>query len=390
MTDSTENDAITKLPGYTDILSDLKADVISSRARAASAVNRELVGLYWRIGQAIVEQQKKAGWGKAVVKRLADDLKYSFPDMRGFSPLNLWRMRSFYLAWTDTAEKLSQAVTVLEELPPLPPLPAGLPSVTGPVASPKVILSQLVTELPWGHNLALLHKLKDPALRLWYLYNALINGWSRNILTMQIETALHQRQGQAITNFPATLPPPDSDLAMQILKDPYNFDFLGIGDEARERETERALVSHLKRFLLELGEGFALVGQQYRLTVGKKDYYIDLLFYHINLRAYVAVELKAGPFEPAAVGQLNFYLSALDDKLRHEGDNPAIGLILCRNKDKLDVEYALRGINQPLAVADYHLTRAIPESLKGVLPTIEEIEAELSEINEADSKFDER
>lgn len=384
MPESTKMPNVSKVTGYADVLKNLKADVMSSRARAASAVNRELVGLYWRIGQAIVEQQEKAGWGKAVVERLAADLKDAFPDMRGFSPANLWRMRSFYLTWTDTAENLAQVVRDLAALPPLPQLPPSLPSIADTGNQAVIIIAQLVRELPWGHNLALLHTLKDPALRLWYLHKALFHGWSRNILSMQIETGLHQRQGQAITNFPTTLPPPASDLAVQTLKDPYNFDFLGLGDEAKERETECALVSHLKRFLLELGEGFALVGQQYRLTVSKKDYFIDLLFYHINLRAYVAVELKAGSFEPSYVGQLNFYLSALDDKLRREDDNPAIGLILCRNKNKLDVEYALRGMNQPLAVADYRLTRAIPDDLKGALPTIEEIEAELNEINEVE------
>lgn len=368
------------MPGdYPGILERMKADVRASRSRAALAVNRELISLYWRLGKAIVEQQEKAGWGRSVVERLAADLKDSFPDMKGFSPINLWRMRAFYLAWTDLKPNLAQVVQDLSSLPPLPALPTHIANSGDMVADP-TILSQLVTELPWGHNILLFQKIKDPTLRLWYLQKALAHGWSRNILSMQIESALHQRQGKAITNFPATLSAPDSDLAIQTLKDPYNFDFLGLGDEARERETENALMDHLKRFLLELGEGFALVGQQYRLTVGEKDYFIDLLFYHIYLRVYVAVELKAGPFEPAYVGQLNHYLSAIDDKLRREGDNPTIGLILCRDKDKVDVEYALRGMSQPMAVADYRLTKAIPKDLKGILPSIEEIESELGEI----------
>ena len=366
---------------YAEILERMKADVSASRSRAALAVNRELISLYWRLGKVIVEQQKKASWGRSVVERLAADLKDAFPDMKGFSPLNLWRMRAFYLTWTDIQPILTQVVQELATLPPLPALPAHIADLEAITADP-AILSQLVTELPWGHNILLFQKIKDPALRIWYLRKALAHGWSRNILAMQIESALHQRQGKAITNFPATLSTPDSELAIQTLKDPYNFDFLGLGDEARERETENALMNHLKRFLLEMGEGFALVGQQYRLTVGEKDYYIDLLFYHIHLRAYVAVELKANPFEPAYVGQLNHYLSAIDDKLSREGDNPTIGLLLCRDKDKVDVEYALRGMNQPMAIADYQLTKAIPKDLKGILPSIEEIESELGDVGE--------
>ncbi len=361
---------------YAAILDRLKEDVRASRSKAAMAVNRELIGLYWRLGQTIVEQQSQAEWGRSVVERLAADLKNAFPDMKGFSPANLWRMRSFYLAWNDATANLAQLVRDLSALPALPPAsPSNAIVVTG--ESDPAILAQLVRELPWGHNILLFQKIKDPALRLWYLQKALAHGWSRNILSMQIESALHQRQGNAVTNFATTMPRPDSDLAIQTLKDPYNFDFLGLGDEAQEREVERALMAHIKRFLLELGDGFALVGQQYRLTVGEKDYYIDLLFYHITLRCYVAVELKAGSFEPMYVGQLNHYLSALDDKLRGEADNPAIGLILCRDKDKIDVEYALRDMKKPMAVADYKLTKAIPTDLRGILPSIEDIEKEL-------------
>ncbi len=368
---------------YAAILDRLKEDVRASRSKAAMAVNRELIGLYWRLGQTIVEQQSQAEWGRSVVERLAADLKNSFPDMKGFSPANLWRMRSFYLAWSGAAANLAQLVRDLSALPALPPAsPSNAIVVTG--ESDPAILAQLVRELPWGHNILLFQKIKDPALRLWYLQKALAHGWSRNILSMQIESALHQRQGNAVTNFATTMPRPDSDLAIQTLKDPYNFDFLGLGDEAQEREVERALMAHIKRFLLELGDGFALVGQQYRLTVGEKDYYIDLLFYHITLRCYVAVELKAGSFEPMYVGQLNHYLSALDDKLRGEADNPAIGLILCRDKDKVDVEYALRDMKKPMAVADYRLTKAIPADLRGILPSIEDIEKELDNLDSED------
>lgn len=363
---------------YSAILARLKDDVRSSRSRAALAVNRELVGLYWRFGQAIVEQQKTAGWGRNVVERLANDLKDAFPDMRGFSPINLWAMRQFYLTWLEAGRALPTLLQELEALPKLPALPHNLPFL-GDNQDGVAILSQLVRELPWGHNRLLIHKIKNHAVRLWYMQKAIIHGWSRNVLALQLESALHQRQGKAVTNFSVSLPSPDSDLAIQTLKDPYIFDFLGLGDEAKEREIERGMLEHLKRFFLELGDGFALVGQQYRLSVGEKDYYVDLLFYHIQLRRYIVVEVKAGAFEPAYIGQLNHYLSALDDTLRREGDNPTIGLLLCRDKDKIDVEYALRGMNQPMAIAEYRLTKAIPRELKDVLPSIEEIENELED-----------
>ncbi len=331
------------------------------------------MGLYWRLGKMIVEQQEQSQWGRGVVERLAADLKDAFPDMRGFSPVNLWAMRQFYLAWMDAANDYPGLLEMLRTLPLLPELPTS----DGESREGVSILSQLVRELPWGHNLLLLHKIKEHALRLWYLRKCLAHGWSRNVLSAQIESSLHLRQGQALTNFTTTMPSPDSELATQTLKDPYSFDFLGLGDDAKEREIETQMLAHMKRFLLELGEGFAFVGQQHRITVGEKDYFIDLLFYHIYLRAYIAVELKAGPFEPAYVGQLNHYLSAVDSKLRRDGDQPTIGLLLCRGKDKIDVEYALRGMSQPLAVADYRLTKAIPHDLQGSLPSIADIENEL-------------
>jgi predicted nuclease of restriction endonuclease-like (RecB) superfamily len=308
--------------------------------------------------------------------------------MKGFSPNNIWRMRSFYLAWNFEPPILAQAVQELAGLPTVPsPTPLLPPEVADLLGTPtdSKFLARLAQEMPWGHNLVLAQRIKNPAQRIWYAQKALLHGWSRSILETQIETGLHQRQGKAVNNFPATLPPPESDLAGQILKDPYTFDFLGLADESQEREVERALLAHVRRFLLEMGEGFALVGQQYRLTVGDEDCYLDLLFYHIHLRCYVVVELKAAKFKPAFVGQLNFYLSAIDDRLRSEGDNPTIGLILCKSKDKLAAEYALRGLTQPLAVADYLLTKAIPQELQGALPTIEEIEAELAYIDGAES-----
>lgn len=248
------------------------------------------------------------------------------------------------------------------------------------------IVQRVVAQLPWRQNIALLERLRDVKSRLWYAEAALRHGWSQPILCLQIDTRAHERHGQTVHNFPATLPPADSDLASQVFKDPYLFDFVGTAEPRREREVERALVDHIERFLLELGTGFAFVGRQVHLEVGDDDFYLDLLFYHLQLRSYVVVELKAVPFQAGFVGQLNMYLSAVDDLLRHPDDKPTIGLLLCRSKKKLVVEYALRGFTKPIGVADWEtqLTEKLPETLKGSLPTVEEIEAELLEAEGAD------
>lgn len=361
-------------PEYAATLNALKERIHAGRMRAALAVNREVIDLYWYIGKTITERQQTEAWGNSVVERLAADLRDAFPDMKGFSPTNIWRMRSFYHAWPSLLPDepiLAQPVPELTERdqPKDNPLPAQ---------PEQAILAQVVRELPWGHNVTLIQKVKTPEKRLWYAQMARKHGWARSILVMQIETDLHGRQGKAVSNFQATLPSKDSDLATQAMKDPYNFDFLGLAEDAYERDVENALIAHIKRFLLELGEGFAFVGQQYKVTIGESDFYIDLLFYHITLRCYVAVELKAVSFQAEFAGKLNFYLSVIDDTLRREGDNPTIGLVLCKDKDRLVAEYALKDINKPIAVADYLLTKAIPEGLKGALPTIEEIEDEFS------------
>lgn len=241
---------------------------------------------------------------------------------------------------------------------------------------------QLVAQIPWGHNIRLLQKAKDPKEREWYICACIEHGWSRNVLEMQIETGLYGRQGEATTNFERTLPAPQSDLARETLKDPYNFEFLTIAEDAHERAIERGLVDHIRDFLLELGQGFAFMGSQVPLTVGDEDYYLDLLFYHVKLRCYVVIELKAGGFKPEYAGKLNFYLSAVDDLLRHPDDQPSIGLVLCRGKNKVAVEYSLRDMTKPLGVSEYLLTEALPEKLKGALPSVEELEAELEDISE--------
>ena len=329
---------------YNHFLHDLKARIRAARTRAALAANRELVLLYWQIGRDILERQEREGWGAKIIERLAKDLRVEFPDMKGFSPRNMLFMRAFAEVYTD-----------------------------------ETIVKQLVSQLPWGHVVRLIQKVKSPEEREWYIRKALEHGWSRDVLVMQIESRLFQRQGKAINNFAATLPPLQSDLARQVLKDPYLFDFLSVGDEAHEREIERELVQHITRFLLELGAGFSYVGRQVHLEVEGEDFYIDLLFYHLKLRCYVVIELKATAFKPEYAGKLNFYLSAVDATMRHESDNPSIGLILCKDRKGLIAEYALKDISKPVGVSEYQLLSAIPENLKGSLPTIEELEAELAD-----------
>jgi len=335
----------TSLPAdYLNVLSEIKRRIQSERLRTVMAANAAMVLLYWDIGRMILERQDREGWGARVIDRLAADLRRAFPDMQGLSPRNLKYMRAFAAAWIDRA-----------------------------------IVQEVLAQIPWYHNLALLEKLDRLEDRLWYARKAIEHGWSRNILAIQIEGRAHDRHGKAITNFPATLPPVDSDMATQVFKDPYLFDFLGTADPRREREVEEALVDHIQRFLLELGAGFAFMGRQVHLEVGSKDFYLDLLFYHVKLRCYVVAELKAVPFDPDFTGQMNFYLSAVDDLLRHPDDKPTIGLLLCRSKEKLVVEYALRGITKPIGVAQWEtsLVKSLPKELKGSLPTVAELEKEL-------------
>lgn len=335
-----------RLPAsYAAAVSEIKRRIGTQRLGVVLAANEALVLLYWDVGRAILERQQRSGWGARVIDRLSHDLRAAFPEMRGLSARNLKYMRAFAAAWPDRS-----------------------------------IVQQVAAQIPWFHNVILLNKLKDARTRLWYARKAREQGWSRNVLAMQIDARLHEREGMAVTNFPATLPPGDSDLAAQVFKDPYLFDFLGTAAPRTEREIEQALVDHLQSFLLELGAGFAFVGRQVLLEVGDRDYYADLLFYHLKLRRYVVVELKAVPFDPAFVGQMSLYLSAVDDLLRHADDQPTIGLLLCKSKNRLVVEYALRGFAKPMGVAEWEtrLVDSLPQELRGSLPTIEEIEAELN------------
>ncbi|MBV1700604.1 MAG: DUF1016 family protein [Hyphomicrobiales bacterium] len=329
--------------GYADWLIDLKTRIHTAQQRATLAVNRELVALYWHIGRDILGRQAAQGWGAKVIERLALDLRSAFPDMKGFSRANLMYMRAFAEAWPDEA-----------------------------------IIQQAVGQLPWGHNLVLLTKLKNEKQRLAYAENAIANGWSRNVLNIHIETHLLERSGKAVTNFETRLPKPQSDLARESLKDPYRLDFLGLAREAGEREIENALVRHVTDFLLELGAGFAFVGRQVLLDVGGDEFFIDLLFYHLKLRCYVAIELKAGKFKPEHLGQLGFYLTAVDAQIKHPQDAPTIGLLLCKSKNKVVAEYALRDKTQPIGVAEYQLVESLPLELQTNLPSIEQIERELA------------
>lgn len=335
-------DRLTQQPaGYSAWLAELKIRIRETRLRVSLSVNAELIGLYWRIGRDILERQERHGWGARVVDRLAVDLRAEFEGTRGFSRANLLYMRAFAEAWPDPE-----------------------------------LVQRIVGRLPWGQNIELLAKLKDPATRLWYAEATLEHGWSRPVLAAQIQTQLRDRQGQAITNFSRALPPAESDLAQQILKDPYQFDFLSLAENAKERDLERALVARVKDVLLEMGKGFAFVGNQHHLEIGGQDWYVDLLFYHRRLRCLVAVDLKIGAFQPEHAGKMNFYLAALDDLEREPSDSPSIGLILCRERNRVVVEYALRNVTGPIGVAEYRLlvADALPAALAEVLPTAEEIE----------------
>jgi len=341
---------------YPQFLEDIKSRIRTARIKAALAVNSELIGLYWHIGKSIIERQRAEGWGKSVVEHLAADLQREFPGAGGFSRQNVWYMRAFYLAWTEQTSNLQRPVGDLDG--------KNLPRVIG--------------KIPWGQNLELLSKLNNPIQRLWYAQKAIEHGWSRPVLVLQIESGLYERQGKAVTNFKRTLPPPQSDMAQQALKDPYAFDFLTLADDAHERDIEKGLLDHIHRFLLELGVGFAFVGRQVHLEVEGDDFYIDLLFYHLRLRCYVVIELKNTQFKPEYAGKMNFYLSAVDDRLRHKDDQPSVGIILCKSRKRLIAEYALKDTHKPIGVSTYKLIKVLPEKLKGTLPTIKELEEELT------------
>ncbi len=328
----------------------IKKKIQTTRTQIALSVNSAILNLYWEIVKEIVEKQKQSDWGSKVIEKMAVDLKNEFPDIKGFSKRNIYAMRQWYLLYSQRFK----------------------------------ILPQVVAQIPWGHNRLIISKTKDIEEALFYAQKTLENSWSRDLLEIQIQEKLYHRQGKAITNFDNVLPEKYANTAKNILKDPYCFDFLGLENDALEKAIEDELTKHITEFLLELGKGFAFVGSQYKIEISETEYFIDLLFYHLDLRCFVVIELKAGKFKPEYAGKLNFYLSAVDSLLKKETDNPSIGILLCRKKDKIEVEYALRDINKPLGISEYRLMEAIPDNLKTKLPSVEEFEKELIE------KFDKK
>lgn len=329
---------------YMTLLEGIKTDILQTQLRAALAITQELTMLYWKIGKTIDEKMKIEGWGTRVVDTLARDIKIAFPDLKGFSLRNLRYMRLFFETY------------------------------------PQFNFAAAAAKLPWWHNVVILEKLKNNDQRLWYAEQTLQKGWSRDTLIANIESDLYSRQGRPITNFANRLPKPTSSLAQETLKDPYNFSFLMLEDEAHELEVERGLMKHIEKFLLELGQGFSFVGRQQRIQVSNQEFYIDMLFYHLQLRCYIVIELKAKAFDARDVGQINFYLTAVDKQMRHQGDNPSIGLLLCKSKDNIMAEYALQDVNKPIGVSSYYTSKiyeSLPKELEDKLPSIEEIEAEL-------------
>jgi predicted nuclease of restriction endonuclease-like (RecB) superfamily len=336
---------------YPTLLEDIKNRIRETQIKAAMSVNQELIKLHWWIGSEIIKRQETESWGSQVIEKLCKDIQSGFPGLKGFSRSNVFRMKAFYQTYAIVAQAARQL-----ETPP-----------------------DFCLNIPWWHNVILMEKVKNLEEREWYARKAVEQGCSRSVLEMWIETKLYHRQGKALNNFQKSLPAPYSDLAEQIVNDPYCFDFLTVINKAREKDIENGLMNHLQKFLLELGSGFAFVGRQVPLRVGDEDFYLDLLFYHIKLRCYFLIELKAVKFKPDFAGQINFYLAAIDDKLRQPGDNPTIGLLLCKGKDNLVVEYALRNNSSPISVANFEtqIAKALPDTLKGTLPSVEEIEAEL-------------
>ena len=360
---------MTDLVDYAALLGQVKARIAGAQLRAALAANRALLTLYWEIGRMLAARQSAEGWGAAVIPRLAADLARELPDARGFSERNLKRMVQFYRAYPEllvAAQASSIGPQAVAQIRPQ--------SVAQDADDPDAP----ALEIPWGHNILILQSISDAETRRFYLRACSREGWSRDVLGLMIKSRAHERAGAAVTNFSATLPAPQSDLARQTLKDPYVFDFLALDAGFRERELETALLAHLERFLLELGVGFAFVGRQVRLTLEGDEFFVDLLFYHLKLRCFVVVELKVGPFKAEHAGKMNLYLNLVDDTMRHPADAPSIGLILCQDKKRVLAEYALRGLDKPIGVSEYELTRALPTDLASTLPTIEAIEAELS------------
>ena len=365
-----------KLVHYAELLGQIKLRIRQGQTRAVFSANAELISMYWDIGRMLHERQHREGWGAAVIPRLSRDLRNDLSEVKGFSERNIKLMVQFYREYPSLFPIGQRSVAQLTD--------------NSPVALEQrdtEFMQRLVAQLPWAHNVLLMQKIKDVSIRCWYAQTIIDQGWSRDVLLHMIKSKAHVRQGKAVHNFEASLPLPQSDLAQQALKDPYIFDFITLEEPFHERELETGLIRHLERFLLELGQGFAFVGRQFHLDIGDEDFYIDLLFYHLRLRCFVVIELKKGVFKPEYAGKMNFYCNVVDDRLRHAGDNPTIGLILCQDKKSVLAEYTLRGVAKPIGVSEYELTRALPDSLKSALPSVEDIERELGEPGTQSGKY---
>ena len=337
---------------YRDWLKEIKQRVRQAQVKAAVQVNTALLTFYWELGADIVKRQRAAKWGSGFLKQLSADLTAEFPDLKGFSFSNIKYIRQWYLFYSAGAVNCTESSCTIGQQ----------------------AVGQLV-RIPWSHNIVIISKCKDVTEALYYVNKTIEHNWSRNVLTHQIESGIYLREGKAVTNFAETLPAPQSDLAQQLIKDPYNFDFLTLTNDYNERKLEKALTDHITKFLLELGAGFAYVGRQKGVQVGNREFFLDLLFYHTRLHCYVVIELKTGEFEPEYAGKLNFYLKAVDEQIRCERDEPTIGILLCKSRDRVVVEYALSDIHKPMGVSEYQLTRALPDNLRPSLPSIEELEA---------------
>lgn len=374
----------TAISDYAALLTDIKTRIRAAQVRATLGANAEMLAMYWDVGRMIEQRQKVEGWGAAVIPRLARDIRNELPEVKGFSERNIGRMIAFYREYLATGLFLPQPAAKLITGPKVPRLAAQIehPEILPQVAAKKEsifpIVQQAAAQLPWFHHVILMEKVKDLPTRYWYMMATVEQGWSRDVLAAMIKSCAHERQGKAVTNFETHLPAPQSDLARQVLKDPYIFDFLTLEEPFHEREMETSLIRHLEKFLLELGRGFAFVGRQFHMDVGDEDFYIDLLFYHLKLRCFVVIDLKKGAFKPEYAGKMNFYCSVVDERLRHENDNSTIGLILCQDRKKIIAEYALRSVKKPIGVSEYELTRALPKEFKSALPAIAEIEREMS------------
>jgi len=362
---------------YRSWIGELKQKYQQTQIKASISVNTHLLSFYWELGFEIVERQKSTQWGSGFLKQLSADLIAEFPETKGFSYNNLTYIKRWYLFYN---QPLADSTTACGNIEPDSPSP----SASEKLAQLVPLLSDLpsaseVVQIPWGHNRVIISKCSSIKEALYYVRQTLTHGWSRAVLTHQIESDLFKREGSATSNFATTLPPAQSDLAQQTLKDPYIFDFLTLTKDHNERDLEHQLTDHISKFLIELGAGFAYLGRQVPIQVSERDFYLDLLFYHARLHCYVVIELKTGDFEPEFAGKLNFYLKAVDENLRHERDEPTIGILLCKTKDKLIAEYALSDINKPIGVSEYRLTQSLPDNLKPSLPSIEEWEAELQQ-----------